>query len=458
MIYRILRTQYLITVFVAILVTGCDSSDPPENYGDDALQFEADFASYTEDERKFIYHATQLQPKMLKGIISPEDFRQIYNTHKKWLQEVARINTETPSMISTESRQINEQMERQLEKDRRYPRFDFRNLNLQWTNLVGQDLRNSIISGSGYKDIGPLGRPLADFRSANLIGIYAEKLMAVKTLLHSALLVGSDFPDADLSEAVLSYADLRWATFKRTRLTGARMYGAKVDGLVFEPLPRLLPDIDSIAGAKGLEGLTYERDPAALLELRHAFDKSGFHKQARKITHAIWLTERRRLSRGSLWERLESWVHLVFFEYTSQYSSAPYRPLIILFLLIPVFSLPYIFATIRGTKGGIWANRMDTAVNKKVLNRWVRIGYRVSRSPHVEYLRVIRICLCFSVICAFRIGFNQFDIGNWISRLQSRPYELRATGWVRSVAGWQSLVSLYLLSLSIICLIGRPFG
>jgi hypothetical protein len=45
----------------------------------------------------------------------------------------------------------------------------------------------------------------------------------------------------------------------------------------------------------------------------------------------------------------------------------------------------------------------------------------------------------------------------WISRLQKREYTLRATGWVRSVAGLQSLLSVYLLALWVLTYFGRPF-
>ena len=175
MISRIPRTRYIVAALVTILMTSCDNSDPLQNYGDDALQFEADFASYTEDEKHFIYHAKQLQPKILKGIIGPKDFDKIYDIHRKWVDEVARISKETPSMIPIHSKQINEEMKLQLDKDQSYPKFDFRNQNLQWVNLLGQDLRDSIISGSGYTNIGSTGRPLADLRSGNLIGIFARE-------------------------------------------------------------------------------------------------------------------------------------------------------------------------------------------------------------------------------------------------------------------------------------------
>jgi hypothetical protein len=48
-------------------------------------------------------------------------------------------------------------------------------------------------------------------------------------------------------------------------------------------------------------------------------------------------------------------------------------------------------------------------------------------------------------------------VGTWIARLQSREYTLRATGWVRTVSGIQSLLSVYCLALWVLTCFGRPF-
>ena len=47
---------------------------------------------------------------------------------------------------------------------------------------------------------------------------------------------------------------------------------------------------------------------------------------------------------------------------------------------------------------------------------------------------------------------------DWIGRLQPREFALGATGWCRTVAGVQSLLSLCLLALTVLCVFGRPFG
>ncbi|MDO8092355.1 MAG: hypothetical protein Q6360_02625, partial [Candidatus Brocadiales bacterium] len=63
----------------------------------------------------------------------------------------------------------------------------------------------------------------------------------------------------------------------------------------------------------------------------------------------------------------------------------------------------------------------------------------------------------FSLLSAFHIGWREFNIGNWISRIQGREYTLRAKGWVRTVSGVQSLISVYLIALSVLTYFGRPF-
>jgi hypothetical protein len=61
------------------------------------------------------------------------------------------------------------------------------------------------------------------------------------------------------------------------------------------------------------------------------------------------------------------------------------------------------------------------------------------------------------VLSPFHIGFRELNVGTWLARLQTREYTLRATGWVRAVAGVQSLLSVYLLALWALTYFGRPF-
>jgi hypothetical protein len=63
----------------------------------------------------------------------------------------------------------------------------------------------------------------------------------------------------------------------------------------------------------------------------------------------------------------------------------------------------------------------------------------------------------FSLLSAFHIGFRDFNVGNWIARIQAGKYTLEPTGWVRVVSGLQSLLSVYLLAIWALTYFGRPF-
>jgi hypothetical protein len=63
----------------------------------------------------------------------------------------------------------------------------------------------------------------------------------------------------------------------------------------------------------------------------------------------------------------------------------------------------------------------------------------------------------FSILSAFHIGWRDLNMGNWIARIQPYEYRLQATGWARTVSGIQSLISVFLLALSILTYFGRPF-
>jgi hypothetical protein len=55
------------------------------------------------------------------------------------------------------------------------------------------------------------------------------------------------------------------------------------------------------------------------------------------------------------------------------------------------------------------------------------------------------------------MGWRELNVGTWMTRLQPREYNIRATGWVRIVSGIQSLMSVYLLALWALTYFGRPF-
>lgn len=71
--------------------------------------------------------------------------------------------------------------------------------------------------------------------------------------------------------------------------------------------------------------------------------------------------------------------------------------------------------------------------------------------------RVIRASIFFSLVNAFSIGYKEFSIGRWLLLLSKRQYEIKPSKWARSVAGAQSLLTVYLFALWLLTYFGRPF-
>ena len=471
-----LRALCRLGFLAAIILVSALGCGVPLLVGCGGHRSEEKFSQPTE-EQTFCYESG-LAHLLDEGRITYGQFKEIYNAHKRWLrerEEKKELDYErNTSYIGRDSNRIHkiikDHKKNSYESHFWRPDYklvyccrylggpDLRNLDLRWAYLPGAKFSGANLIGSGTRADAATSRPDIDLGKANLTGAEITQAKGRESLLRFALLIGTDFNLTDLSGAVLRGADARWAKFEGTNLTDADFSLAKVSGAVYEPKSDGLPKVSQMASADGLHKLTYRESPTGLIELRNAFDASGFGKQARQVTHAIWWTERVKGWKGNIFEQVEAMISFVLFEVTSAYGMEPYRPLLILLLLIPLFSVPYTFVIFGKRRSGIWANRPSAGVNKKVLEKWVRIESRKQPNRVRENLRVIRIAVWFSVLNAFRIGFREFSIGDWILRLQSRQYELRATGWARSVAGCQALISLYLVALSALSFLGRPFG
>jgi hypothetical protein len=70
-------------------------------------------------------------------------------------------------------------------------------------------------------------------------------------------------------------------------------------------------------------------------------------------------------------------------------------------------------------------------------------------------LQLLRVTMFFSLMNAFNLGFKEVDFGRWLRMLSRREFDLKAKGWVRTVAGIQALLSLYLLALWFLTTFGK---
>lgn len=357
-------------------------------------------------------------------------------------------------------------------------------------NLSGADLSDKILFRAGLRGANLRGANLegtllgkamldqADLSEANLGGVNLNDSSIIGANLHranlsGALLVntrfnGSDLSETDLSRATLVNANLSNANLSRSDL---RMSNVRDAQLAFSNLTGALyaPTSDSpsplVAGIKGISTVQFPSGhETGLVQLRGLLENAGLRDLEREATYAIergrtehaikdWKSRPFRAAWSAIWHALVGW--------TTAYGLRPERALLIMLvvgvLLIPVYARP-----IRRDPSDahekvgifrIWAkDRIDTHRGELTADNPIRIE-RLHRSGW----RSLAPAAYFSLLSAFHIGFREFSVGTWISRLQRDEYTLRPVGWVRTVSGAQSLISVYLLAIWVLTYFGRPF-
>jgi uncharacterized protein YjbI with pentapeptide repeats len=318
-------------------------------------------------------------------------------------------------------------------------RADLSDATLFQATLTEAHLHKAVLSGASLR-LANLTR--ADLRSANLRGTDLEK----------ADLTGASLAFTDLSESLLTDTDLSDAYLYSTDLSGARLIRTNLSCAVFEPAS--VPDKGYLSAIEGLTSVRFTvGNHAGLVLLRNALRDAGLRELEREATFALEHGKLlHQLEDGDEFgSRLESYFKLIFFELPVEWGLRPGRALWLLLYLIPLFAIPYILALSFAGKDGIWQDWEEKRARKD-------LGQDEPKRLTVGWRKAIGFGFYFSVLSAFSIGWREFNVGNWIARIQLREYTLRATGWVRTVAGVQSLISVYLVAMWVLTYFGRPFG
>lgn len=356
---------------------------------------------------------------------------------------------------------------------------DLRRADLGAAHLTAADLRHADMEGARLPaaDLTGANLTVADLIDAGLGGAYLNKAQLGGTDLTNAelggaSLIGADLNDADLrgahltnadlDNAYLHGADLTDADLDGAHLAGADLMDANVAGADLNIVPDSMPKVTGIYEARNLQLVKFRDQPAGLFKLRGEFKDMGMRTQEAQLTYAIRRSElRRRKSYYPDGPYVHGWseryFNTVFFDWTCQYGMSPGRPILIVAALAVLLSFAYVFAQINpGPNGGIWAvwdeHRIKQAEGSKE-PRQLTDGFPCGRSE----IGVLLLALYFSLLSATRIGWRDFNVGTWITRIQPHQYSLQATGWVRVVSGIQSLISVYLVALAILTYFGTPF-
>lgn len=352
--------------------------------------------------------------------------------------------------------------------------------NLRNATLNDADMREAVLNGSRLRKANLSGARLwyAKLNKAELMKAKLNKAELWKAELKNALLRGAILIEARLSETNLNKTDLRDANLRKTKILNTNLKKASLErvelnGAIFEPQPGTVPGVVSLLGIKGLDSLTFTGNSSfGLMELRKTYKEAGMRDEERQVTFSLNYTRREHLwAEKGVFSKLESLFQLVFFEWTCQYGLSPGRPLQIMGWGLLLFIFPYLLALgSRDPETGLWLLLPpDRVLDRKIKGRpfklsniplgwsWPMDDWARGKANIWLDIRSLRLAFYFSLLSAFHIGWRELNVGAWITRLQCREYNLRATGWVRFFSGLQSLISVYMLALWALSYFGRPF-
>ncbi len=331
---------------------------------------------------------------------------------------------------------------------------------LQHTSLKGAILRSIILRGSTLVDVG--------LNSASLRSIQLKE-----AIIYDSDLSKSTFSDVDLSDAML----------KNTSIEGGRLKFVNFTNLNYEPDG--LPSKEGIGHILGLQTVTISPGKyASLTRLTVLFKEIGLRPLERRARFALEHNRTAHMMEGwhydksqvvfpyappsfeyeihnkDLRSRIEGVLRLIFLEWTVGYGLHYERPILIVLglmvLLAPIYLLPITWPNLFGRKSGvyrIWSQGRIEQVDKKLV---------VADSENVEQMsatgfRALAYAMLFSITSAFHIGWREVNVANWIYRLRSKEYVLRGRGWVRTVSGAQSLISVFMIAMWALTYFGSPF-
>ena len=329
--------------------------------------------------------------------------------------------------------------------------LDFRGADLRFSRLMGASFVNVNLGGAnlswsylqraGFRDIS--AQKQVQFYDSDLSGVIIVDSNMSNWTFEESDLSFSIIGHSVFSNAVFDSTNLQGATLRDVSLKDASFYRATLSATRLEIRPDQLPVISSFRDVEGLTSLlALNGGESTLIEIREQLKKSGFNLQAQEVNYAI---NTHIEENGFLGSRL---LNRILLGIPYAYGLKPERTVLTGLLLIPVFAAYYILAIYRtDQEGGIWVIR--NASNQRP-NRDMR-PVLLTRRNCVPVLAG----LWFSVLSAFRIGWHDFNIGDWIARLQRRDYRLDPEDWTRRASGIQSLISVYLLALAIASYINR---
>ncbi|WP_353570564.1 pentapeptide repeat-containing protein [Candidatus Albibeggiatoa sp. nov. BB20] len=413
--------------------------------------------------------------------------KQLLPLHREWLKESKNLEQAGELIDYQDRRRINL-------CGANLQGLNLSRKNLSMANLMYAELQNANLTASNLSRIWLDGASLqkaqlikANLSQAYLYNVVFEEANLVRANLTEAEasnvnFTGAELVEANLSKAILHEANLTRANLFYAILSDSDFSNANLSESTFYPKVNSYPDPLSLVPTfhhrdelfKDVQYYDTHAGSPVLASLRAAYRKSGMRETERIITNLLQLQIQEQNWKQGGWERVGSVLSYILFNLTSAYGLEPQRPLSLLVDSILLFAFIYWIALRIDSKHNyfevVWESNVLTSSGRRGIKKG---GHGLDAYHPLRFKRccgdswfkqlllefkMLRISLYFSVLSAFHIGWKQYNVGVWIKQLQPREFSLRVRkGWMRSISGFQSLLSIYLMVIWILTQFGRPF-
>lgn len=330
----------------------------------------------------------------------------------------------------------------------------FRGANLKGANLMDTNLRGVDLSYADLTD--------ANLSNADLTDAILEHAKLIRADLDKANLTNTSFIEADLTESLMTSVNMTNTNFESASLRNA----------IFQPKFGTQPDLIALSHSLHFNTIhleDFKEGSASLNAIRREYKLINMRTMERNVTAVIKQEEMFNAWERGGWGYIESVFSYIMFYLTCDFGAAPGRPLRLVLLFIFLLSVPYRFALSYPTRHSAiivnWEPKRFYHWNKvlswgdedrlcMVLKKRYAKGFwkKLRQQRHLAAQAIF-----FSFLTAFSIGWRDLNINNFLVRIQKRDYTLVGKGWVRVLAGTQSIISVYLMILWVLTYFGRPF-
>ena len=288
---------------------------------------------------------------------------------------------------------------------------------------------------------------------------------------------------------------LSGVNFSYAILTNTNFSGANLDGVTFSNASVVGANFLS---AQNLENIKFNTTPIGLIDVRGKLRKQGSKESDRVLTYLIKKSEINQLKEKG--NKTQYFVNWLLFDFTCKWGLLPSKPIFIIFYLLIIcgfinffllwcksgediyFYIPLIVNDANGSY--IETGKYLVQSVKSQIQPAISTSTSIVDSDNRMYKRLFILCyntfrgikICgtckninvgffilflrsfqYSLYSAFQIGWKELTVGSWFQRIQRKPYLLKSKGLIRFLSGCQSIVSAYLLALSVLTYFGHPF-